>query len=174
MHTSAFVNANNVAVDWYTFTGIEFSMKNIILSVIKNLMKFRFHWKKVGPKRLHPWSRFMVRNSAPPVALFWHHFQRWSCFRLKKVWNGSSLVNGAILTYKKSEMVPQVVLKWYHLVKGSQNSATFLGRWSQNGSFNQGGAVSDLFFRRKQLHLWKWWQNSAMGGAKTVPGVVLK
>ena len=26
--------------------------------------------KKVEPKRLHPWSCFMVRNSAPP----WHHF----------------------------------------------------------------------------------------------------
>ncbi len=43
------------------------------------------HWEKeVEPKRLHPWSRFMVRNSAPPVALFWCHFQRWSCFRPNK------------------------------------------------------------------------------------------
>ncbi len=24
----------------------------------------------VEPKQLHPWSRFMMRNSAPPVALF--------------------------------------------------------------------------------------------------------
>ncbi len=38
--------------------------------------------KKVEPKWLHPWSRFMVRNSAPPVALFWSHLQRWSCFCL--------------------------------------------------------------------------------------------
>ncbi len=40
--------------------------------------------KKVEPKRLHPWSRFMVRNSGPPLALFWCHLQRWSCFCLKK------------------------------------------------------------------------------------------
>ncbi len=40
--------------------------------------------KKVEPKRLHPWSRFMVCNSAPPLALFWCHLQRWSCFCLKK------------------------------------------------------------------------------------------
>ncbi len=37
--------------------------------------------KKVEPK-LHPWSRFMVHNSAPLLVLFWCHFQRWSCFRL--------------------------------------------------------------------------------------------
>ena len=41
--------------------------------------------KKVEPKWIHPWSRLMVWNSAPPVALFWHHLRRWSCFRLKKV-----------------------------------------------------------------------------------------
>ncbi len=33
--------------------------------------------KKVEPKRLHPWRRFMVRNSAPPLALFWCHLQTW-------------------------------------------------------------------------------------------------
>ena len=27
-------------------------------------------------------SRFMVRNSAPPLTLFWCHLQRWSCFCL--------------------------------------------------------------------------------------------
>ena len=31
-------------------------------------------------------SRFMVRNSAPPVALCWFHLQRWSCFCLPKTW----------------------------------------------------------------------------------------
>ncbi len=41
--------------------------------------------KKVEPKPLHPWSRFMVCNSAPHVALFWCHLQRWSCFGLKRV-----------------------------------------------------------------------------------------
>ena len=30
--------------------------------------------KKVEPKRLHPWSRFMVCNSALPLALFWCRF----------------------------------------------------------------------------------------------------
>ncbi len=40
--------------------------------------------KKVEPKWLHPWSRFMVHNSVPPMALFWCHLQRWSCFR--QIW----------------------------------------------------------------------------------------
>ncbi len=39
--------------------------------------------KKVEPKRLHPWSHFMVRNLAPPMALWWN-FPRWNCCRLKK------------------------------------------------------------------------------------------
>ncbi len=33
----------------------------------------------MGPKQLHPWSSFMVRNSAPSLARCWCH-QRWSCF----------------------------------------------------------------------------------------------
>ena len=41
--------------------------------------------KKVELKWLHPWSCFMVHNSAPPVALFWHYFHRWSFFCLKNV-----------------------------------------------------------------------------------------
>ena len=36
--------------------------------------------KEVEPKQLYHWSLFMVRNPAPPVALFWHHFLWWSCF----------------------------------------------------------------------------------------------
>ena len=39
-------------------------------------------------------------NLAPPVALFWRHFQRWNCFRLKKARNGSMIIkekNGSIL-----------------------------------------------------------------------------
>ena len=31
------------------------------------------------------------------VALFWHHIQRWSCFRLKKVQNSPTLLYGANL-----------------------------------------------------------------------------
>ena len=50
--------------------------------------------KRVESKRLLPWSRFMARNSAPLVAVFWCHFERWSCFGLQKL-----------------GMVPQVLLK---------------------------------------------------------------
>ncbi len=45
--------------------------------------------KKVEPKRLHPWSRFMVLNSAPPLALFWCH----DYFKGK---NGCTLRGGTI------------------------------------------------------------------------------
>ncbi len=45
----------------------------------------------------------MVRNSAPPVALFGCHFQRWSFFHLKKgpniiikQKNGSTLQSGTV------------------------------------------------------------------------------
>ncbi len=60
--------------------------------------------KKSGAK-IHPWSHFMVRNSAPHVALFWCHFQRWSCFRLKKGQkSGTVFQNGS-----------RVELFWLHL-----------------------------------------------------------
>ncbi len=47
--------------------------------------------KKVEPKQLHPWSRFMVRNSAPPLALFWCHLNM-----IIKGKNGSTLQGGTV------------------------------------------------------------------------------
>ncbi len=50
--------------------------------------------RKVKHTRLHPVSRFMVHNLAPPVALFWSHFQRWIFFSLNMIIlgkNGSTL-----------------------------------------------------------------------------------
>ncbi len=89
-----------------SFTGLLFIVWNIIrieVSSPENSM----HWehtqnisliseklteKKVEPKQLHPWSYFMVRNSAPPLALFWCHLQRchfrgWSHFFPKLLYN---------------------------------------------------------------------------------------
>ncbi len=51
-------------------------------------VKLKVHWEKVEPKQLHTWRRFMVRKSTPPVAVFWDHFQRWSCILLKAIWLG--------------------------------------------------------------------------------------
>ncbi len=63
---------------------------HVVPCIITIIIIFTHNWrgmvtnteKKVEPKQLHPWSRFMVRNSAPPLALFWCHLQ--SCFCLKK------------------------------------------------------------------------------------------
>ena len=88
--------------------------------------------KKVEPKQLHPWSRFMVRNSAPPLALFWCHLQMWSCFCLKKGpkqlhpgwWSRFGSNGGAVLAAKKLEMI----------IKGKTAPPSQVAPFSKNGS----------------------------------------
>ncbi len=55
----------------------------------------------------------MVRNSAPPLALFWCHLQRWSCFCLKKKvrnmiikGNNGSTVQGGTVFQNGSRVEP--------------------------------------------------------------------
>ncbi len=58
----------------------------------------------------------MVRNSAPPVALFLCHFQRLSCFRLKKGPNGSTLESGTV--FQNSSRVEPLWLHFFFSVSG--------------------------------------------------------
>ena len=99
-------------------------------TILLPLSKVELLLPKKGPKQLHPCP--------------------WSLF-------GSR--GGAILGGKKLEIVPQAVLKWSHLVKGSLNSATLknVEPFFENGSTP--GAVFDLLVGH----------NSARGGAKMVP-----
>ncbi len=69
--------------------------------------------KKVEPKQLQPWSRFMVRNSAPPLALFW-------CHMIIKGKNGSTLQGGTV--FQNGSRVEPF---WFHFF--SQCRSTFGG-----------------------------------------------
>ena len=101
-----------------SFTGLLFIVWNIIRIEVSSQGN-SMHWehnqnilpisatlteKKVEPKRHHPWSRFMVRNSASPLALFWCHLQRchfrgWSHFFPNMIIKGktvSTLQSGTV------------------------------------------------------------------------------
>ncbi len=62
--------------------------------------KLRFLWgtlrNKVKPKRLHPWSCFTVRNSAPPVALFLANLAKRLLNMIIEEKNGSTLQSGTM------------------------------------------------------------------------------
>ncbi len=87
--------------------------------------------KTLEPKWLHTLSRFMVCNSAPPVALFWCHFQKWSCFCPKKVWKSATSEGGAIFFLN-------MIIK------------------EKNGSTLQSGTVFQIFGSNFFLSVCKW------------------
>ncbi len=67
--------------------------------------------KKVETKRLHPWSRLMVRNSAPPLALFW-------CQRFPKRLQGGAVLapifllsDGYTISVKGAILAPPIFLQ---------------------------------------------------------------
>ncbi len=99
----------------------------ITLRIFKHLSKwsrfFFFTEKKMVKKRLHPWSHFVVHNSAQHVALFW-----WN--PLKDI-QASQQVEPFFFSLKK--MVTKRLHPWSHFVvhNSASHVALFCARLSK-------------------------------------------
>ncbi len=67
------------------------------------------------PKWLHSWSHFMVFNSAPPMTLFWRHFQ--NMIINKK--NGSTLQSGTVFQNSSTFFLSACLSKRFSDIFGS-------------------------------------------------------